>query len=66
MYGAADSLGDSFRSHLPLASDPTERLATLARVLGVSADYLLGLQDTAAPLGAPPPPVPERNVRAGG
>ena len=42
-----------------------ERLATLARALGVSAAYLLGLQDTAVPLGVTPP-VPERGVGAGG
>ena len=42
-----------------------ERLAMLARVLDVSADYLLGLRDTAAPLGATPP-VPECGVGAGG
>ena len=43
-----------------------ERLTTLARVLGVSADYLLGILDPAAPLGATPPPAPERGVGAGG
>jgi transcriptional regulator with XRE-family HTH domain len=43
-----------------------ERLATLARVLDVSIDYLLGLQDTPALLGAIPVPVPERGVSAGG
>ena len=43
-----------------------ERLATLARVLGVSADYLLGLQDTAAPLSATPPPAPRPRAGAGG
>jgi len=42
-----------------------ECLATLARVLGVSADYLLGLRETAAPLGVTPP-VPEHGVGAGG
>ena len=48
-----------------LQSVYAERLATLARILGVSADYLLGLQDTAAPLDATPP-APERGVGAGG
>ena len=43
-----------------------ERLATLARVLDVSADYLLGLRTTAAPLSATSLPAPARGVSAGG
>jgi len=42
-----------------------ECLATLARVLNVSADYLLGLRNTAALLGATPP-VPAHGMDAGG
>jgi len=49
-----------------LQSVYAERLATLARILDVSADYLLGLQDSATPLGATPPPAPACGVSAGG
>jgi transcriptional regulator with XRE-family HTH domain len=36
------------------------RLRRLAEALGVSADYLLGLQDTAATVTTAPPPPPTR------
>jgi transcriptional regulator with XRE-family HTH domain len=42
-------------------TDPrASRIIGIAETLGVSADYLLGLQDTAATVTTAPPPPPTR------
>jgi transcriptional regulator with XRE-family HTH domain len=45
-------------------TDPrASRIIGIAETLGVSADYLLGLQDTAATVTSTPPPQPTKRQR---